>query len=333
MQVICQFLNKLGCVLPSEQTSASIAAAVCVARFGPHGACALPQLTIDATYEYIKTRIKQLYKNKEPVQFIQILPPTSGELLFKYRDVALALYSRTTPPVGCPLNQSAMSMVRSRVSMRGINRMRRSLTGKLMHPHACMCGTTANLRNIYASKYACMQVRVRAAFRGVYRHVIPQFIYRCATCTYTDFPQPTPQPMPDWRSSPQFQPLPQFQMPLQPPQFQQTLSHGLRLFNQKAQAPTAPVLAIADHPANVEPHADGRDASGAAEEPPPEEPPPVLKPPEDGTKDMARSKPASVIIECACMLQAPQYNVVTFAMIAVSFGELRWPPPWGQCDV
>ena len=170
--------------------------------------------------------------------------------------------------------------------------------------------------------------RIRAAFRGVYRHVIPQFIYRCATCTYTDFPQPTPQPMPDWRSSPQFQPLPQFQMPLQPPQFQQTMSHGLRLFNQKAQAPTAPVLAIADHPANVEPHADGRDASGAAEEPPP-----VLKPPEVGAKDVGGTKPASVIIECACMLQAPQYNVVTFAMIAVSFGELRWPPPWGQCDV
>lgn len=187
-----------------------------------------------------------------------------------------------------------------------------------------MCGTTANLRNIYASKYACMQVRVRAAFRGVYRHVIPQFIYRCATCTHTDS-QPTlqpmvpfqpPQPMPmQFQSPPQFQPLPaMMDAPREPPlpALQPlTLSHGMRVFGQKAETPaTPPVLALANSPANVEPPAD---ASGAADE--------------------GGSKSDSVIVECACMLQAPQYNVVTFAMIAVSFGELRWPPPWGQCDV
>ena len=59
-----------------------------------------------------------------------------GELLRQYRDVATALYSRDKPPVMCPLNQAAMATVRSRVSMRGIQR-KRSLAGRLMHP-PCM---------------------------------------------------------------------------------------------------------------------------------------------------------------------------------------------------
>ena len=165
-----------------------------------------------------------------------------------------------------------------------------------------------------------MQVRVRAAFRGVYRHVIPQFIYRCATCTYTDMPTPVVQPMPamQFHGPPQFQPLPAV---MDMPHARQTLqSPGIRFFNQKAVGNgPANVLALADRPANVEPHAAAAsDAADAAA---------------SDAADVSGSQSASVIVECACMLQAPQYNVVTFAMIAVSFGELRWPPPWGQCDV
>ena len=176
MQVICQFLNKLGCVLPSEPTSASIAAAVCVARFGPRNSCELPQYAIDGIYEFIKSRIKQLYKKEEPGQFIQVLPSTPGELLSKYRDAARALYSRDTPPVRCPLNQSAMAMVRSRVSMRGINRMRRSLTGKLMHP-PCM-----HVRyDRQSAQYIREQVRMHASTRT---RGIPRCIPPCHSAIY-----------------------------------------------------------------------------------------------------------------------------------------------------
>ena len=73
---------------------------------------------IQAVYEGIKTRMKQLYR-KEPVVFIQVLPATPAELVRQYRDFALTFFSREQPPVSCPLNSVMVEAVRSRISMRG----------------------------------------------------------------------------------------------------------------------------------------------------------------------------------------------------------------------
>ena len=109
IQVICQQLNALGCVLASEPTCASIAAACCVAIHGPR-ACGLPDATIQGFYEGVKTRLKQLYK-AEPMVFMVRLPATPAALVKEHRDFALSLYSREDPPVSCPLNAQAMQFV------------------------------------------------------------------------------------------------------------------------------------------------------------------------------------------------------------------------------
>ena len=179
MQVICQFLNQLGCVLPSEPTRASITAAVLIARHGDCSACELSQPVIDMTYQWVRARMKSLYKKAEPKEFIQVLPPNAGALLRLHPDVANAIYSKQQPPISCPLNQAAMAHVRSRVSMRGFRRQR-SLAGKLMHPPCMHAVTTANLRNIYASKYACMQVRVYARHSAVYTAMSFRNLYTAA---------------------------------------------------------------------------------------------------------------------------------------------------------
>ena len=107
----------MGCVLPSEPTSATVAAGSLIAQHGQK-ALLMQDQQIQAVYEGIKTRMKQLYR-KEPVVFIQVLPATPAELVRQYRDFALTLFSREQPPVSCPLNSVMVEAVRSRISMRG----------------------------------------------------------------------------------------------------------------------------------------------------------------------------------------------------------------------
>ena len=116
-QVMCRRLNEIGCVLPTEPTSALVTAGSLVAQ---HGAKALvmDDQMIQASYEGIKLRVKQLYR-KEPVVYIQALPATPAEFVRQYRDFALTVFSREEPPVSCPLNMVMVEAIRSRINMRG----------------------------------------------------------------------------------------------------------------------------------------------------------------------------------------------------------------------
>ena len=116
-QVMCRRLNEIGCVLPTEPTSALVTAGSLVAQ---HGAKALvmDDQMIQASYEGVKARVKQLYR-KEPVVYIQALPATPAEFVRQYRDFALTVFSREEPPVSCPLNMMMVEAIRSRINMRG----------------------------------------------------------------------------------------------------------------------------------------------------------------------------------------------------------------------
>ena len=116
-QVLCTALIRLGCILPSEPTSASVSAACLVAQHGGN-ACMLSDAAIDNAYQSTKKRMKDLYKS-EPALFMQSLPATPADLVRQHRDFALTLFDREHPPVVCPLNMLAMRTVESRVSMRG----------------------------------------------------------------------------------------------------------------------------------------------------------------------------------------------------------------------
>lgn len=107
----------MGCILPTEPTSASVAAASLVAQFGPK-AIMLSYDEIIACYQGVKVRLKQLYK-AEPSRFIHIWPSSPAELVRMDRALALTLFSRAEPPVACPLNRIALERLRARISMRG----------------------------------------------------------------------------------------------------------------------------------------------------------------------------------------------------------------------
>ena len=100
MQVFCRRLNDMGCILPSEPTSASVATAALVAQHGQRAAL-LSDSEIDNAFQSVKIRLKQLYKN-EPVKFIQTLPATPGELVRTEHAFALTIFSREEPPADCP---------------------------------------------------------------------------------------------------------------------------------------------------------------------------------------------------------------------------------------
>ena len=116
MQVFCRRLNDMGCILPSEPTSASVATAALVAQHGQR-AVLLSDSEIDNAFQSVKIRLKQLYKN-EPVKFIQTLPATPGELVRTEHAFALTIFSREEPPADCPLCNTTMDHVRARISMR-----------------------------------------------------------------------------------------------------------------------------------------------------------------------------------------------------------------------
>ena len=117
MQVFCNRLNQMGCILPNEPTCASVAAAALVAQHAER-ALFLTDADIDFCYQGVKARLKQLYKS-EPARFLQTLPATPGQLVRDDRAFALTLFSREEPPVACPLNMMAVECLRSRVCMRG----------------------------------------------------------------------------------------------------------------------------------------------------------------------------------------------------------------------
>ena len=113
--------------MPSEQTSASVAAASLVAQ---HGAkvMMLSDDDIDACYQGIKTRLKQLYR-VEPETFLQQLPATPAQLAREHLPLALKIFSREDPPIPCPLNTMLMDRVRERVHMRSGGGRRKILFG------------------------------------------------------------------------------------------------------------------------------------------------------------------------------------------------------------
>ena len=117
----------MGCILPSEQTSASVAAASLVAQ---HGAkvMMLSDDDIDACYQGIKTRLKQLYR-VEPETWLQQLPATPAQLAREHLPLALKIFSREDPPIPCPLNTMLMDRVRQRVQMRPGGGRKKTLFG------------------------------------------------------------------------------------------------------------------------------------------------------------------------------------------------------------
>ena len=116
-QVFAQSLNCMGCILPSEQTNASLAAHAMVVMFGPN-ALILPQAQMQGVFENGKTRLKQLYRS-EPAVFLARLPPTPAQLLRECPIMALNLYAGGRLPVTCRLNQDLVNSVMSRIQMRG----------------------------------------------------------------------------------------------------------------------------------------------------------------------------------------------------------------------
>ena len=116
-QVMASRVSACGCILPTEQTSASIAAHAVVAQFGP-SALGLSQEMIQNAYTSVKARIKSLYK-QEPKYFMTKLPASPAALLRENRTFALSLFSPEEPPVACPLNPTAVTMVRGRINLRG----------------------------------------------------------------------------------------------------------------------------------------------------------------------------------------------------------------------
>jgi len=115
-KVICKRVNQLGCILPNEHTSASVAAASLAAQHGPR-AMMLSDDEVDACYQGAKNRLKQLYKS-EPMVFVQNLPPSPGTLVREHREFALTLFSKEDPPVSCPLNMALVEGIKARVNLR-----------------------------------------------------------------------------------------------------------------------------------------------------------------------------------------------------------------------
>ena len=140
VQVFCQRLHMMGCILPSEPTAASVASASLVARHGGN-ACLLSDGDIDAAYNACKTRLKQLHNPKsEPQVFWKTLPATPVQLLRQDRNFALSIFSHDAPPVPCPLNSLAMQHVRARICMRGGSGNKLALTGGHLSI-SCMMGS------------------------------------------------------------------------------------------------------------------------------------------------------------------------------------------------
>lgn len=111
--MFCRALNDLGCVLPSEETSASVAVAVAVIQ-----GARVDEKSLHQQFESVKKRLKALYK-KEPVHgFLERLPESPAALVQQNRPLALQLFNERRLPVTSPLNQLQCDAMRARMTLR-----------------------------------------------------------------------------------------------------------------------------------------------------------------------------------------------------------------------
>ena len=154
-EIISQHLSTMLLVNPSEQTSGDVAATIVAATHGDAAAMidageisrvfvwfkARPApfmhnvrgedralfLKMTGCHEsdrctaVLQARIKQLAKGSNANPYIPVLPATPRMLLDRHPTVAMSLYNAQNPPVTCPLNESSISMIRSKLEgcMRG----------------------------------------------------------------------------------------------------------------------------------------------------------------------------------------------------------------------
>jgi hypothetical protein len=155
LEFIAQRLNIMGCVNPTEQTSA-IAAAVCLVAVHGEGAVVttavatkvfldfkashacnraaikhsrlLPQVWSVALCFHkacfamraapLQARIKQLARAPHG-PYIELLPPTPVQLLALYPSIAQRMFNRTDLPIECPLKNAAIQLMRAKIRVRG----------------------------------------------------------------------------------------------------------------------------------------------------------------------------------------------------------------------
>ena len=113
LQVFCRALNSLGCILPSERTSASVAA---VSVLLQHGVLAT-QEQLQSRFSQVKSRMKQLHK-AEPPLFVQVLPATPAGFVKSFRAMAIKAWEGRQPPITCPLSDVHIQTLLSRIKMR-----------------------------------------------------------------------------------------------------------------------------------------------------------------------------------------------------------------------
>ena len=96
-----------------------------------------------------QARIKQL-KRGAPTEYPNVLPASPAQLLREYPALCLSVFSRESPPVSCPLNKTAMSFVRSKISCRG-NKESNNLAGASGAPAVLLQGAVGVTGKPYLS--------------------------------------------------------------------------------------------------------------------------------------------------------------------------------------
>jgi hypothetical protein len=114
-EVVCQHLNSLGLICPSETTCVSIAAHIRVAELGPMAA-SISRDDAKITYKAVKKRLKQLYTS-EPGEYIEKLPASPSLLVSQY-PITSRVFSRDRLPTACPLNPMWVSSVVAKLNCR-----------------------------------------------------------------------------------------------------------------------------------------------------------------------------------------------------------------------
>lgn len=113
---LCRFVAEMGLILPTEPTSRIIAAMALLCN-GTGMLVTATDIEVQLAYNTVKAKLKSLYK-REPLQFIERLPPSPAELLGRFPQLARRLYTAENLPVTCPLSKAAITEMCDRIECR-----------------------------------------------------------------------------------------------------------------------------------------------------------------------------------------------------------------------
>ena len=123
-EILCEYMHSLGLCLPTEPTSASIAAASAIAQYG-NKVFWIHEGILSAIFKNVKAWFQKRNKQQPPV-YLTHLPATPARLLKDHRELAERVYSATNLPCVCPYSSRLMSAIYDRIKQRG---------GTTMPPH------------------------------------------------------------------------------------------------------------------------------------------------------------------------------------------------------